>query len=125
MFERTALLFTFLDNEVSKIKEQLESGPLDSLLLYGERAKDVQLAEGEAELQIGRSLGLFKQIYNLIRKLMSYVEHSILQLHCIMNKKDPNYKPLFRTNASMHLLVKLIGRALKLIYVIDCLVKNN
>mgnify|MGYP006898472584 CR=1 FL=1 len=42
------MLFTFLDNEVSKIKEQLESGPLDSLLLYGERAKDVQLAEGEA-----------------------------------------------------------------------------
>ena len=118
-------MFTFLDNEVSKIKEQLESGPLDSLLLYGERGKDVVLAEGEAELQIGRSLGLFKQIYNLIRKLMSYVEHCILQLHCIMNKKEANFKLLFKNNASMHLLVKLIGRALKLIYVIDCLVNSN
>ena len=82
-------------------------------------------ALGEAELQIGRSLGLFKQIYNLIRKLMSYVEHCILQLHCIMNKKEANFKLLFKNNASMHLLVKLIGRALKLIYVIDCLVNSN
>lgn len=56
---------------------------------------------------------------------MSYVEHSILQLHCIMNKKDPHFKTLFKSNLSMQLLVKLIGRALKLIYVIDCLVNNN
>ena len=125
MFERTALLFTYLENEVAKIKEMLESGPLDSLLLYGERAKDVKLVEGEAELQIGRSLGLFRKLYNLVRKLMSYVEHCILQLHCMINKKESNYKVLFRTNLAMHLPVKLIGRALRLIYIIDCLVNNN
>jgi hypothetical protein len=56
---------------------------------------------------------------------MSYVEHCILQLHCIMNKKDANFKTLFRNNLAMHLPVKLIGRALRIIYVIDCIVNNN
>jgi hypothetical protein len=41
--------------------------------MYGERAPNVELAEGEAELQTARMMSVYKRIYNSIKKLMTYV----------------------------------------------------
>lgn len=118
IFERTAILFSYLEMEVNKIKENLESSLLESLVMYGERAPNVELAEGEAELQTGRMMAVYKRLYDSIRKLMTYVEHTIVQTHCIFNKKEPQYKLLFR-NVSPHMPIEIIGRSLRLIYLID------
>ncbi len=66
-------------------------------------------------------LTIYKKVYDLVRKLMAYIEHLILQLHSMINKKTPNYKLLFK-NLDYGCVMDMIGRALRSIYVIDCIV---
>jgi hypothetical protein len=42
----------------------------------------------------------------------------------MINKKSNNWKPLFR-NADFGSIIDLIGKALRAVYVIDCIVGNN
>lgn len=92
--------------------------------MYGERADNVELTEGEAELQTARMMSVYKQIYDLIRKLMSYVEHTIVQVHCIFNRKEPLFKQLFKS-LNLYMPLEIIGKALRLIHLIDTIVNTN
>lgn len=65
----------------------------------------------------------FKKVYDIIRKIMSYVEHTMVQLHCIFNKKEQLYK-VFK-NIGLWMPVWIMGKALRMIYLIDCVVNNN
>ena len=71
-----------------------------------------------------RMMGVYKKIYELVRKLMAYIENMVLQLHSMINRKCSVWKQLFRY-ADLNSLVDLIGRALRAVYVIDCIVENN
>ena len=55
---------------------------------------------------------------------MAYIENLVLQLHCMINKKCGQWKQLFRY-ADFNTFMDLIGRALRAVYVIDCIVSNN
>lgn len=76
------------------------------------------------ELMTARTMGVYKKVYELVRKLMAYIEHLILQLHSMINKKNPHFKLLFRY-VDFGTILDLIGRALRAVYVIDCIVANN
>ena len=71
-----------------------------------------------------RVMGVYKKIYELVKKLMAYIEHIILQLHSMINKKSNYWKPLFR-NVDFSSIIYLIGKGLRAVYVIDCIVGNN
>ena len=48
------------------------------MTIYGElsdlhHVEDQQLKDGEAEIMISRTLGMFKQIYDIIKKIINYV----------------------------------------------------
>jgi hypothetical protein len=55
---------------------------------------------------------------------MAYIEHIVLQLHSMVNKKCSHWKPLFR-NVDFSAVIDLIGKTLRAVYVIDCIVNNN
>jgi hypothetical protein len=55
---------------------------------------------------------------------MAYVEYLVLMLHSMINKKSSYFKPLFRS-IDFSVVLDLIGRILRAIYVIDCIVQNN
>lgn len=55
---------------------------------------------------------------------MAYIEHLILQLHCMYNKKSAHFKELFR-GLDFSTVFDLIGKSLRAVYVIDCIVQNN
>ncbi len=69
-------------------------------------------------------LAVYRKIYDLVKKLMAYIENLILQLHSIINKKSTVFKTHFK-NINYDPIFNLIGRALRSIYVIDCIVQNN
>ena len=71
-----------------------------------------------------RIMGVYKKIYELVRKLMAYIENIVVQLHCMINRKCGVWKQLFRY-ADFGTFIDLIGRALRAVYVIDCIVSNN
>lgn len=71
-----------------------------------------------------RIMGVYKKAYELVKKLMAYIEHIVLQLHSMVNKKCNYWKPLFRY-VDFSLVFDMLGRMLRAIYVIDCIVANN
>jgi len=71
-----------------------------------------------------KMLAVYRKIYDLVKKLMAYIENLILQLHSIINRKSTVFKTHFKS-ISYDPMFDLIGRALRSIYVIDCIVQNN
>ena len=69
-------------------------------------------------------MGIYKKFYDLVKKIMAYIEHLILQLHSMVNKKSGYYKQLFK-GLDFSAVFDLIGRALCAVYIIDCIVQNN
>lgn len=91
--------------------------------MYGEEASSKTEAESP-EAMTARTMGVYKKVYELVRKLMAFIENMVLQLHSMINKKCPQWKALFRY-ADFTTFFDLIGRALRAVYVIDCIVTNN
>ncbi len=55
---------------------------LDKMTIYGELgdlhcAEDYVLKDGEAEVMIARMLGMFKGIYDMVKKIINYITHII------------------------------------------------
>jgi len=97
-------------------------------VIYGETPSDRKeselLRDGEAEIQTGRVVGIYKQIYDLIKRLTSLIFNLVNQLHAIHNKTDPLYKTVFK-NLNLFSPLDSLGRALSIIFTLDCLIKEN
>jgi hypothetical protein len=68
-----------------------------------------------------RIFPIYRKVLDLVKKLMSYIENLVLQLHSIINKKQANYKPLFK-GINFDFVINILGRALRGIYIIDVIV---
>jgi hypothetical protein len=66
----------------------------------------------------------YRKVFDLVRKLMSYIENLVVQIHSIVNRKQPHFKSLFK-GMNFDYVVNILGRALRGIYVIDAIVMNN
>lgn len=71
-----------------------------------------------------RVMANYKKFYELVKKIMAYIENLILQLHCMVNRKSGYYKQLFR-GLDYCAVFDLIGKALSAVYIIDSIVQNN
>lgn len=115
--------FTFVDNEIQKVIEILEHDLYDSLLMYGEEASAKTQSESP-EIMTARVMGIYKKFYELVKKIMAFIENLILQLHSMINKKSGYYKQLFK-GLDFAPVFDLIGKALSAVYIIDSIVQNN
>jgi hypothetical protein len=75
-------------------------------------------------MMTARVMGIYKKFYELVKKIMAYIENLILQLHSMINKKSGYYKQLFR-GLDFSPVFDLIGKALSAVYIIDSIVQNN
>lgn len=121
--KKVLVCFTFVDNELQKVIEILQHDLYDSLVMYGEEAAAKPQPE-PPEIMTGRVMGLYKKFYELVKKIMAYIENLILQLHSMINRKSGYYKTLFR-GLDFSAVFDLIGRALCAVYIIDSIVQNN
>lgn len=91
--------------------------------MYGEQSPSK--AEPEApEVMTAKIFPAYRKIFDLVRKLMSYIENLVVQLHSMINRKQPNFKTFFK-GINFDFVVNTLGRALRSIYVIDAIVLNN
>jgi len=99
-------------------------------VIYGENSKEQlqNLAkphhEGEFELQISRMFGVFKEAYELIKRLVILIHNLINQLHWTHNKLDPLYKKFFKENPLTSVLDTL-GKGVSIVLTMDALIKEN
>lgn len=91
--------------------------------MYGEQSPTKPEPEAP-EVMTARIFPAYRKVFDLVRKLMSYVENIVVQLHSIINRKQPNFKTFFKS-INFDFVINILGRALRAIYVIDAIVMNN
>lgn len=97
------------------------------MLIYGENSKEFLAKthhEGEFELQISRLIEMFKEIYDLIKRLVIIIHNLINQLHWMNNKLDPLYKKFLKENPYNSGLDAL-GKGISILLKLDTIVKEN
>ena len=81
-------------------------------MLYGEHKgqdqEDVVMKEGQAVIEISRIFGTFRQMYDLIKRLMAIIYNIINQLNGIYNKRDLNFYKIFK-NVDLFFALDSIG----------------
>lgn len=77
-----------------------------------------------SEIQISKALDILKQIYELMKKLITIIFNLINQIHWIYNKHDLLYKSLIKGQLLFKPLDS-IGKGLCLVLTLDKLVKEN
>lgn len=129
IFNKIACVFSVIDDEINKIVEQFESSLFHIIVVYGETPLDANvnsdiLKDGEAEIQTGRILGVYKQIYDLVKRLTSLIFNLVNQMHAIYDKSNNLYKTVFK-NVNLFSPLESLGKALNVVFTLDCLIKEN
>ena len=69
-------------------------------------------------------MGIYKQIYDFVKRLNSIIFNLINQLHAVFRKNDSHYKNTFKL-VNLYSAIDSLAKALSLIYSIDAMVKEN
>jgi hypothetical protein len=91
--------------------------------MYGEQSPSKSEQEAP-EVMTAKIFPAYRKIFDLVRKLMSYIENLVVQLHSMINRKQPHFKTFFK-GINFDFVVNTLGRALRSIYVIDAIIANN
>lgn len=79
---------------------------------------------GQNELLLSRTLGILKDIYELIKRLVILLHNLINQLHWIHNKLDPMYKRFFK-EIQFNSAFDTLGKGINILMTLDYIVKEN
>ena len=120
-----------------KIIIKLERNYYPVLMMYGEKAESfgtsnqndstsssITLFDGEAEVQTGRIIGSYKDLFFICKKLQAICSNLLNQISSSLNKNDKSLKTTFKYNLPSS-ACETLSKALLIILTIDSLVKDN
>lgn len=95
-------VFCYLQIESINLKHEIESKYFDPLIYFGEngslfeddRPKDQRA--GEKEIEMSRSLPVFGEFFDTIRKISALTKNILLQMNGLFDDKYPVYKDCFK-----------------------------
>ena len=82
------------------------------------------MKEGEAQIQTGRILGVYKSIYENVKRITSLVFNLINQLNGIYSKNESLFKLTFK-NINFFSPFDTLGKALSIILTLDSILNEN
>ena len=116
----------------NNLKNEIESRFFDPLILFGETGlvfeedqdEDDEENIGEHVLAISRSLKVFNQFFDIIRRIVDLSKNIVYQLNGLFNSKDKVYKNNFY-RVIYHEVFDNLGELLTSLYVVDLIIKEN
>jgi len=96
-------VFCFLQIETHNLKHEIESRFFDPLILFGESGlvfeeispngenDGVGRGAGDQELQISRTLKVYNQFFDIIRRIVDLSKNIVYQMNGLFNSKDKVY----------------------------------
>ncbi len=99
-------VFVYLQIETHNLKHEIESRFFDPLILFGESGlvfeemgplnENGMQALGNQELQISRTLKMYNQFFDVIKRLVDLSKNIVYQMNGLFNSKDKVYKNSFK-----------------------------
>jgi hypothetical protein len=121
-------VFCYLQIETQNLKHEIESRFFDPLILFGESGlvfeEESDSKVGDMELEMSRSLTVFTQFTEVIRRIVDLSKNIIYQMSGLFNAKDKVYASTFKKLVYSEIFDNL-GDLLVTLYVVDLIIAEN
>jgi hypothetical protein len=120
-------VFCFLQIETYNLKFEIESKYFDPLILFGESGlvfEEMGNEEdmiGEIELQISRTLRVYNQFFDVVRRIIDLSKNIVYQMNGLFNSKDKVYVNSFKKMV-YHEIFDNFGEILTTLYIVDLII---
>lgn len=119
-------VFCFLQIETHNLKHEIESKFFDPLILFGESGLVFEDANdenqvGEQELMISRTLKVYNQFFDVIRRIVDVSKNIVYQMNGLFNSKDKVYVNSFKKMV-YHEIFDNFGEILSTLYIVDLII---
>ena len=87
-------VFCFLQIETHNLKHEIESRFYDPLIFFGESGlvfEEDSGTTGDQELQISRTLKVYNQFFDVIRRIVDLSKNIVYQMNGLFQAKDKMY----------------------------------
>ena len=123
-------VFTYLMGEARSVRRYVEKEVVAPLAMYGERPNVTlpELKEADKVTMIGRSLSMFKDVFDTITYCNALVTNIISQLFAVYRKKQPKGRDLYNTvfkTVKLPSIFASLGEVLGAIAMIDAAIQSN
>ena len=121
-------VFCYLQIETQNLKHEIESRFFDPLILFGESGAvyedEDEDRSGEMELETSRSLAVFAQFTEVIRRIVDLSKNIIYQMSGLFNAKEKIYAATFKKLVYNEIFDNL-GDLLVTLYIVDLIIVEN
>lgn len=123
-------VFCYLQVETYNLKHEIESKFFDPLILFGESGlvfeEDLTPEEqaGNVELQISRTLSVFNQFLDIIRRIVDLSKNIVYQMNGLFNNKEKVYQATFK-KLIYNEIFDNFGDILTKLYIVDLIIQEN
>lgn len=121
-------VFCYLQIETHNLKHEIESRFFDPLILFGESGlvyeEDNDDNGGEMELMMSRSLEVFTQFTEVIRRIVDLSKNIIYQMSGLFNSKEKIYGATFKKLVYNETFDNF-GDLLVTLYIVDLIIAEN
>ena len=123
-------VFCYLQIESINLKHEIESKYFDPLIYFGEcgslfedeRTEDAMA--GEMEIEMSRSLPVFGEFFETIRKISALTKNILLQMNGLFDSGYPIYKESFK-KINYNEIFDNLGSTLTNLYIVDLIIQDN
>jgi hypothetical protein len=120
--------FCYLQIETQNLKHEIESRFFDPLILFGESGSAFEGEDdqqtGDRELEMSRSLVVFEQFKEVIRRIVDLSKNIIYQMSGLFNAKEKIYLATFKKLVYSEIFDNL-GDLLVTLYIVDLIIAEN
>jgi hypothetical protein len=92
--------------------------------LVFEEVINEETSAGEMELQISRTLKVFNQFFDVIRRIVDLSKNIVYQMNGLFNEKDKIYVNSFK-KIIYHEIFDNFGEILSTLYIVDLIIQEN
>lgn len=123
-------VFCYLQIESINLKHEIESKYFDPLIYFGENGslfEDVRPADqraGEKEIEMSRSLPVFGEFFDTIRKISALTKNILLQMNGLFDSSYSVFKESFK-KINYNEIFDNLGSTLTNLYIVDLIIKDN
>lgn len=123
-------VFCYLQIESINLKHEIESKYFDPLIYFGENgslfedSRPADQTAGEKEIEMSRSLPVFAEFMETIKKISALTKNILLQMNGLFDSGYSVYKDSFKKINYCEIFDNL-GSTLTNLYIVDLIIKDN
>ena len=123
-------VFCYLEIETINLKHEIEQKFFDPLIFFGENGSNFaderpeEERAGEMEIELSRSLPVYNEFFDTIRKIIALTKNILLQMNGLFNSSYPLYKDSFK-KINYNVAFDNLGSILSDLYTVDLIIKDN